>query len=97
MINGEPGGVSQSQPKRWFCITIQPEESQLADFLAPDKTDLIGCPSSPYEATKNTEEGPVLKRLRRLEALVLEMKAQISELASSNIYTAFRYRSKCIS
>ncbi|KAG6960803.1 hypothetical protein JG688_00009410 [Phytophthora aleatoria] len=65
-------------------VAIQSEESELADCLAPYKTYLIGCPSAPYEATKNTEEGPVLKRLCRLETLVLEMKAQIDELSSSN-------------
>ncbi|KAE9048602.1 hypothetical protein PR001_g3742 [Phytophthora rubi] len=64
-------------------ITIQTEESELADCLAPDKTYLHGCPSAPYEANKNAEEGPVLKRLRRLETLVLELKTQISDLAAS--------------
>ncbi|ETP02051.1 hypothetical protein F441_20792, partial [Phytophthora nicotianae CJ01A1] len=36
--------------------------------------------SAPYEASKNTEEGPVIKRLRQLETLLLETKAQITEL-----------------
>ncbi|KUF85041.1 hypothetical protein AM587_10003214 [Phytophthora nicotianae] len=54
----------------------------LQNCLAPDKTYLHGCPSAPYEAAKNTEEGPVLKRLRRLENLMLEMKAQITTLAA---------------
>ncbi|ETN24093.1 hypothetical protein PPTG_00543 [Phytophthora nicotianae INRA-310] len=63
-------------------VTIQSEDNELADCLAPDKTYLHGCPSAPYEAAKNTEEGPVLKRLRRLENLMLEMKAQITTLAA---------------
>ncbi|ETP02932.1 hypothetical protein F441_20054 [Phytophthora nicotianae CJ01A1] len=37
---------------------------------------------APYEVAKNTEEGPVLKRLRRLENLMLEMKAQINRLVA---------------
>ncbi|KAJ8542654.1 hypothetical protein ON010_g12157 [Phytophthora cinnamomi] len=61
-------------------ITVQSEESELADCLAPDKSYLHGCPSAPYEASKNTEGGPILKRLRQLDMLLLETKSQITEL-----------------
>jgi hypothetical protein len=60
-------------------LTVQTEDSELADCLAPDKSYLHGCPSAPYEANKNTEEGPVLKRLRQLETLMIETKSQITE------------------
>ncbi|ETN10419.1 hypothetical protein PPTG_10558 [Phytophthora nicotianae INRA-310] len=77
--------VSESTETLVRClldVTIQSEDNELADCLAPDKTYLHGCPSAPYEAAKNTEEGPVLKHLRRLENLMLEMKAQINKLAA---------------
>jgi hypothetical protein len=61
-------------------LTVQTEDSELADCLAPDKRYLHGCPSAPYEANKNTEEDPILKRLRQVEPLMIETKSQITEL-----------------
>ncbi|KAF1789752.1 hypothetical protein GQ600_13605 [Phytophthora cactorum] len=52
-------------------VTIQSEESALADCMASGNTCLHGSPSASYEATKNTEVGPVLKFRRRPETLAL--------------------------
>lgn len=65
--------------------TLQVEESELTDCLAPDRARAIGCPSEPHKALGSEhQEDPTIKRMETsLEDLSKDVKSILEMLRSS--------------